>query len=84
MSQQILERLSQDLPTAGGRLGNLTDREIEVFELIGRGLSTAAIADRLNVSIKTVETYRSNIKAKLDLRDATELIRYATSWIERL
>jgi DNA-binding NarL/FixJ family response regulator len=47
-------------------------------------VATAAIADRLGVSVKTVETYRSNIKAKLHLQDATELIRYATSWVERL
>jgi len=55
-----------------------------VFELIGRGLSTAGIAERLRVSVKTVETYRSNIRAKLNLKDAAELVRYATSWIERL
>jgi DNA-binding NarL/FixJ family response regulator len=55
-----------------------------VFELIGRGLSTAGIADRLGVSVKTIETYRSNIKTKLNLRDAAALVRYATSWIERL
>ena len=84
MSQHLLERLGQDAPVEGGRLGNLTDRELEVFELIGRGLSTTVIAERLNVSTKTVETYRSNIKAKLDLKDATDLIRFAATWTERL
>jgi DNA-binding NarL/FixJ family response regulator len=84
MSQHLLERLGQGAVDAGGRLGHLTDRELEVFELIGRGLSTAAIAERLDVSIKTIETYRSNIKVKLDLKDATDLIRFATSWTERL
>jgi DNA-binding NarL/FixJ family response regulator len=85
MSQRLLERLGQDAPLApGGRLGSLTDRELEVFELIGRGLSTAAIADRLDVSVKTIETYRANIKSKLDLKDATDLIRFATAWTERL
>jgi len=83
MSQLILGRIGHDARASGDRLGNLTDRELEVFELIGRGLNTAAIADRLEISIKTVETYRSNIRAKLDLKDATELIRYATTWIER-
>jgi DNA-binding NarL/FixJ family response regulator len=83
MSQVILERIGHDAPASGDRLANLTDRELEVFELIGRGLNTAAIADRLEISIKTVETYRSNIRAKLDLKDATELIRYAATWIER-
>jgi DNA-binding NarL/FixJ family response regulator len=84
MSQQLLERLGKDAPVTGNRLGNLTDRELEVFELIGRGLSTAAIAARLQVSVKTVETYRSNIKTKLDLKDATDLIRFAATWTERL
>jgi DNA-binding NarL/FixJ family response regulator len=84
MSQHLLERLGKDAPVTGSRLGNLTDRELEVFELIGRGLSTAAIADRLQVSVKTVETYRSNIKTKLDLKDATDLIRFAATWTERL
>jgi DNA-binding NarL/FixJ family response regulator len=84
MSQHLLERLGKDSTVTGSRLGNLTDRELEVFELIGRGLSTAAIADRLQVSVKTVETYRSNIKTKLDLKDATDLIRFAATWTERL
>ncbi len=84
MSQQLLERLGHDATVVAGRLGNLTDRELEVFELIGRGLSTAAIAERLGVSVKTIETYRSNIRTKLDLKDATDLIRFAATWIERL
>jgi DNA-binding NarL/FixJ family response regulator len=84
MSQHLLERLGKDASLARNRLGNLTDRELEVFELIGRGLSTAVIAERLQVSVKTVETYRSNIKTKLDLKDATDLIRFATTWTERL
>jgi DNA-binding NarL/FixJ family response regulator len=64
-------------------LESLTDRELEVLELIGHGVSTAAIADRLGVSVKTIETYRSNIRTKLDLKDAAQLIRYATTWIEQ-
>jgi DNA-binding NarL/FixJ family response regulator len=84
MSQDILERVGrQELPS-GGRLGNLSDRELEVFEMIGRGLSTATIADQLGVSVKTIETYRSNIKTKLNLKDAADLIRFAATWTERL
>ena len=59
-------------------------RELEVFEMIGRGLSTAAIAEQLGVSVKTIETYRSNIKNKLNLKDAADLIRFAATWAERL
>jgi DNA-binding NarL/FixJ family response regulator len=84
VSQRILGRLGSDSLASAGPLGNLTDREMEVFELIGRGLSTAAIAERLEVSVKTIETYRSNIKVKLDIKDAIDLIRYATTWIERV
>ncbi|HXK24618.1 MAG TPA: response regulator transcription factor [Myxococcota bacterium] len=82
MAQRLLERLGSNQELAGGRLGNLTDRELEVFQLIGRGLGTAAIAVELEISIKTVETYRSNIKTKLELKDAADLIRYAVSWTE--
>jgi DNA-binding NarL/FixJ family response regulator len=84
VSQGVLERVGREAPAPGGRLGNLTDRELEVFELIGRGLSTAVIADRLSVSVKTIETYRSNIKTKLNLKNATDLLRYAATWSERL
>src|SRR5262249_38095059 len=84
MSQLLLERLGGDPPGPQGRLSALTDRELEVFELIGRGQNTAAIADRLGVSVKTVETYRSNIKTKLDLKTAADLLRFATTWTERL
>lgn len=84
VSQQVLEGLGRRGPASGGHLGGLTDREFEVFEMIGRGLGTAEIADRLHVSVKTIETYRSNIKTKLNLKDATELVRYATSWTERI
>jgi DNA-binding NarL/FixJ family response regulator len=84
MSQHVLERMSREDQPTGDLLGNLTDRELEVFELIGRGLSTSTIADQLNLSVKTIETYRSNIKSKLDLKDATDLIRFAAAWFERL
>lgn len=84
MSQLVLARLGPDSPASSGPLGALTDRELEVFEMIGRGLATAEVADRLDVSVKTIETYRSNIKTKLNLKDATDLIRYAAIWTERL
>src|SRR5262245_15471705 len=84
VSNGLLERLGGNRPPTGGRLGNLTDRELQVFELVGRGSSTVQIAKMLGVSVKTIETYRSNIKIKLHLRDAADLVRAATSWVEQL
>ncbi|MDB6017110.1 MAG: two component transcriptional regulator, LuxR family [Pedosphaera sp.] len=65
-----------------GRLGveQLSDRELEVFELIGNGRKTRQIAAQLHLSIKTVETYRAHIKEKLRLKDGMELIRHAVRW----
>jgi DNA-binding NarL/FixJ family response regulator len=84
VSQEVLAGLGRNRPSPSSPLGGLTDRELEVFELIGRGVSTAGIADQLGVSVKTIETHRSNIKTKLKLKAATDLIRYATSWTEQL
>ncbi len=59
---------------------HLTDREFEVFELIGRGLGTAQMAAELNISAKTVEVHRAHIKEKLNTNTAIELIAYAARW----
>ncbi|NIM10045.1 MAG: DNA-binding response regulator, partial [Planctomycetales bacterium] len=58
----------------------LSNRELEVFQLIGRGRQTREIADSLNLSVKTIETYRGNIKAKLKLDTSTDLICRAVRW----
>lgn len=58
----------------------LSDRELEVFQLIGKGLGTRQIADQLHLSVKTIESYRAHIKEKLNLSDATELLQYAIQW----
>lgn len=60
----------------------LSDRELEVFQLIGNGLETQEIATRLNVSPKTVETYRFRMKEKLHINDSKELFRRAMRWVE--
>lgn len=62
-------------------VATLSDRELEVFSLIGQGLGTRDIAERLGLSIKTVETYREHIKNKLLLDSATELTRRAVAWV---
>ncbi|MGI6460001.1 MAG: response regulator [Candidatus Hydrogenedentales bacterium] len=58
----------------------LTDRELEVFELIGQGHSTRQIGERLNISVKTVETYRARIKEKLRLETGAELLQTCVEW----
>ena len=60
----------------------LSLRELEVFELIGRGNSTREIAGQLHLSVKTIETYRAHIKDKLQLRSGTELMQRAIHWVE--
>lgn len=62
-------------------LSRLTDRELEVLELLGQGSSSREIAKKLHVSIKTVDTHRENIKDKLTLRNANELVQYAIHWV---
>ena len=61
-------------------LSTLTDRELQVFELLGKGLETRQIADTLRLSIKTIETYREHIKLKLNIKNSTELIKQASQW----
>lgn len=81
MSARILDLF------AGGRgrgaespLGKLTDREFEVFHLIGLGLGTREIGERLHLSPKTIDTHRLNIKAKLKFKTLPELMQYAVRW----
>ncbi len=63
-------------------LKKLTDRELEIFQLIGKGLLSKGIAGQLNISVKTVGTYRERIKEKLALKHSGELVRYAVIWVE--
>ena len=60
----------------------LTNRELDIFRMIGRGVSTGDIAKKLNISVKTVGTYRERIKEKLNLKNAAELVRFAIQWFE--
>lgn len=60
----------------------LSDREIEVFEMTGRGVPTREISERLHLSVKTVESYRSRIKAKLGIANGTELMKHAVAWVQ--
>ncbi len=75
-------QMKPDAPGAA-TIDLLTDRELEVFRLIGSGLSTREIADRLKLGIKTIGTYRDRVKQKLFLKSGAELTRRAVLWTER-
>ncbi|MEO6992759.1 MAG: response regulator transcription factor [Lacunisphaera sp.] len=83
MSAQLLDSFSgRKTRDSNSPFGKLTDREFEVFQLIGQGHSTREIAHQLCLSTKTVDVHRGNLKAKLDLKDTTALIRHAVRWVE--
>jgi len=81
MSARILEYVAGNR-TEASPIERLSDREWEVFQLIGRGKSTVQIAEELHLSPKTVEAHRAHVKEKLDLRTMTELISFASRWVE--
>lgn len=78
MLKQVLDKDARSRPSDS--LENLSNRELQVFLSIGNGLSSKEIAERLNLDIKTIQTYREHIKRKFGLRNATCLIHYATQW----
>lgn len=83
ISAGILETLSGRRAGAeGSPMEKLTDREFEIFQLVGQGQGTKDIAEKLHLSVKTVDVHRANIKTKLELNSASELIRYAIRWTE--
>ena len=72
---------------AGGEKGGspvdrLSDRELEVFRLLGEGFGTREIAGKLGISVRTIDAHRAHIKEKLGLKDATELVHQAVRWVE--
>ena len=83
MTDQIFSRFIEgNKKPAESPLHSLTDRELEVFQLIGEGLGISEIGTRLHLSVKTIGTYRERIKDKLNLKTSTELLRYAINWVE--
>ena len=79
----VLEHLHGSGGSHGTGIQALSDRELEVFELLGHGRTTRRIAEKLHLSVSTVETHRAHIKQKLDLANAVELVRRATAWVNR-
>ena len=81
MTAKILRTFSSG-PSQIAGIAGLTDRELEVFQLIGQGYTTREIGGRLNVGATTVETYRGRIKTKLNLENATQLSHEAVRWVQ--
>ena len=82
-SRLVREHLDGPKRERGTEVEGLSDRELEIFDLIGHGDTTRRIATKLHVSVSTVETHRAHIKEKLSLRNAMELIRRAVEWVNR-
>jgi DNA-binding NarL/FixJ family response regulator len=85
VSDRIASKMLKHYITGSGALPNssiadLSDRELEVFRLIGEGHGTRQIAEELHISVKTVESYQAHIKEKLSLRSARELMQHAIQW----
>ncbi len=80
VSETILEQLAGANPAEGDLVGRLSDRELQVFQMIGKGHKSSDIAEALNLGVKTVESYKEQIKIKLNLESASALTRYAVEW----
>lgn len=79
MAQRLIAQAIGSKASQGGTEA-LTDRELQIFQLVGRGKSTREIANELNVSVHTIDSHREHIRAKLNLRSGTELIQRAVQW----
>ena len=87
VSETVTNHFLEGMSTGTGKkasfpLQRLTDRELEVFELIGRGKGNHEIGNQLSISARTVDAHRAHIREKLGLADGTELTRYAVRWVE--
>jgi len=88
LSKRMANKMLQQFVGAPGiaqkfSIDRLSDRELEVFRLIGQGHGTRRIAEELRLSVKTVESYREHIKEKMTLSDASELVQHAIQWLQR-
>jgi DNA-binding NarL/FixJ family response regulator len=82
MGERMLSQVARGRSASGDDpISALTDREMEVFRMLGEGVSTREISERLDLSMKTVDAHRRHMREKLNLRSTSELIRYATQWV---
>jgi DNA-binding NarL/FixJ family response regulator len=85
MQERMLQRIVKSKPEEpGSAIETLSDREMEVFQLIGDGFGTRQIATQLSLSVKTIESYREHLKLKLALATGSDLVRYAIQWMKSL
>ena len=82
MATSLLQRAAVGKPLTSNPVETLSNRELQVFEMIGQGLNTVQIAEKLQLSPKTVESHRKLIKMKLNLRTAAQLSRSAFQWVQ--
>jgi DNA-binding NarL/FixJ family response regulator len=84
ITTRMLEKfVSGNAKEANSPIGLLSNRELTVFRMIGQGLKTSQVAEKLHLSVKTIESYRSHIKEKLKLNDGTDLLKYAIQWVQQ-
>jgi DNA-binding NarL/FixJ family response regulator len=81
MAKKLLRKIAGNhVDVISAPIESLTDREFEIFRRIGQGYKSSRIAQRMHISVKTVETYCARIKGKLDIANAAELLQYAIKW----
>jgi DNA-binding NarL/FixJ family response regulator len=80
VAEKMMDSLTGNAPGTGSAVQSLSDRELEVLEFLGEGLGSSEIAEKLHLSIKTIESHREHMKVKLGLTRATELVNYAFNW----
>lgn len=82
LTERLLSKLVHESGSSKSALGALSDRELEVFTLIGRGRTTREIGESLHISVKTVESHRLRIRQKLSLKDGREVLMHALKWTQ--
>ncbi|OPY89191.1 MAG: Oxygen regulatory protein NreC [Syntrophus sp. PtaU1.Bin208] len=87
VSEKIATSMLEKMVSSEDRAVNspidlLSNRELTVFRMIGQGYKTSQIAEKLHLSVKTIESYRAHIKEKLKLADGTDLLKYAIQWVQ--
>ncbi len=82
LNARMLERITRPAHSKVGGMDDLTDREVEILELIGNGIATKIIAAQLSISPRTVEAHRAHLKEKLGITDGAALVHYAVQWVE--